>query len=1018
MVTKIARLVAKYEKKGYGRINGDDGRDYEPPVSGLATLATKRDVEMEYGLTEEILGMFQIWWAYGSATQLYKRQARRIQAYAALGEAFSVMGFSQCDDVEVNGSMGRSGLRLGVTKRIEDIITASDAPLTTEEKADLEVQSHLLKAVSLMDLLCVGPATFCIGKRALVDAIVDLYNQQQAVLLDTMPANSNSPERREKKILRRCGPDDFVLVNTAPPRSYEADLLGLKKEVRGKQALLIFRVVLDDLDRRYCRFADIVTLLARELVGFLGIADDESDPLAAVVPAVQRSIEKHRHENRSAVSAVVRAFLERSSVTTRNYHIVGTPEVADLEAELAGTSFHIRRHWTVIDELRCRAVQSPENKLIGIDAATTVIVDLLTTSPKQRQATLITAVSERNDLRRSIIIRAIQNPDDELFKPYLAGFTTHGRDEMVSIAAFRDSCFGYDEDEDYWEIRGFRDDDRLWAAEQSNLIESLVHCAKTGHTSLYDEEDYYDDEELPTTWLEVEDKVLDNFEPMDNMRSCASSDDEVSPDPDKIARERALASARRRFRNRNDDEWIPWTEAVIEYEVTADDLKGPYLAIVLGPAEQLGVWRSQALRTEAYSVLEGWGAPESIVNRVRRVSTARSFCCLTEMESLVCCRDKYAPLPDGEDVVYTRLQMLALKFQALGLMTIVFGGTRFAFCTGSEAFFEEFVAINNRRPRRSWYPPRPRCIRLVREDDDWEVRDVDSDDDDASSSTMDKKIMSVVLRAGENQELSDRTGRAHWIAMRLVEKRDTRRKTMATAFTEIGPNLRDLVGILSPECDRLMEALPRAWLVGFGDVERDRLAFKARVHEAVVAWVLESPRRSGSVYDLIAENDRPHVRGGVGPLCAQVAGAYHPRRPCFDINITSQTITSLLLDSKLQRAKALRTALRLVGLHLRDDSTFCAAYISCTTNSSLDEVVAVMKITNFLFEDGHAFWSLNHDDFEAALRKRANKGAASWLDAAQYVIKKKTLLGPAEPPERECWNCGGPYPCFACGRGF
>ena len=86
------------------------------------------------------------------------------------------------------------------------------------------------------------------------------------------------------------------------------------------------------------------------------------------------------------------------------------------------TSVRIR-HWTtntprstfaVINEIRIRAVQSPANKLLGIRAATTVIVDLLTTSPKRPKATLITAVHQRRDRRRSLIIQAIRNPDDDL----------------------------------------------------------------------------------------------------------------------------------------------------------------------------------------------------------------------------------------------------------------------------------------------------------------------------------------------------------------------------------------------------------------------------------------------------------------------------------------------------------------------------------------------------------------------------------------------------------------------------
>ena len=74
---------------------------------------------------------------------------------------------------------------------------------------------------------------------------------------------------------------------------------------------------------------------------------------------------------------------------------------------------------------------------------------------------------------------------------------------------------------------------------------------------------------------------------------------------------------------------------------------------------------------------------------------------------------------------------------------------------------------------------------------------------------------------------------------------------MATAFRVIGLSLLELAGIASPECDHLMEAMPRDWLVGFRNVRRDRSALYERVHDAVVASILDA--NSPSTHRLSAD---------------------------------------------------------------------------------------------------------------------------------------------------------------------
>lgn len=98
------------------------------------------------------------------------------------------------------------------------------------------------------------------------------------------------------------------------------------------------------------------------------------------------------------------------------------------------------------------------------------------------------------------------------------------------------------------------------------------------------------------------------------------------------------------------------------------------------------------------------------------------------------------------------------------------------------------------------------------------------------------------------------------------------------------------------------------------------------------------------------------------------------------------------LDLYQQQAPArqdeLVAELKEHGLKLRSDSTFCRQYIRQETTASLQEVVATMKMTSFLFSKGHRKWSRWHRILENAMRNRIRSGATQcWYAACEYVME-------------------------------
>lgn len=88
------------------------------------------------------------------------------------------------------------------------------------------------------------------------------------------------------------------------------------------------------------------------------------------------------------------------------------------------------------------------------------------------------------------------------------------------------------------------------------------------------------------------------------------------------------------------------------------------------------------------------------------------------------------------------------------------------------------------------------------------------------------------------------------------------------------------------------------------------------------------------------------------------------------------------------RKEQLKAELAAHGLALRSDSQFCNQYIRGETTASLQEVVATMKLTSFLFGFGHRTWSRWHRVLEFSMRiKMQTEQFLNWYAACENVIQ-------------------------------
>ena len=86
------------------------------------------------------------------------------------------------------------------------------------------------------------------------------------------------------------------------------------------------------------------------------------------------------------------------------------------------------------------------------------------------------------------------------------------------------------------------------------------------------------------------------------------------------------------------------------------------------------------------------------------------------------------------------------------------------------------------------------------------------------------------------------------------------------------------------------------------------------------------------------------------------------------------------------RREDLVAELREHGLTLRSDSTFCQQFVQGTTNACVQQVVATMALSSYLFTFGHHCWSNNHLTLESIMEKRYDSGECdNWYDAFESV---------------------------------
>lgn len=92
---------------------------------------------------------------------------------------------------------------------------------------------------------------------------------------------------------------------------------------------------------------------------------------------------------------------------------------------------------------------------------------------------------------------------------------------------------------------------------------------------------------------------------------------------------------------------------------------------------------------------------------------------------------------------------------------------------------------------------------------------------------------------------------------------------------------------------------------------------------------------------------------------------------------------------RAQRRAELVQELESKGLMLRQDSRFCSIYISGETNASKEEVVATMKVTEYLFAYGRRSWSRWHSYLEVGMKRMIRTGEATdWYQACDRVIQE------------------------------
>lgn len=114
----------------------------------------------------------------------------------------------------------------------------------------------------------------------------------------------------------------------------------------------------------------------------------------------------------------------------------------------------------------------------------------------------------------------------------------------------------------------------------------------------------------------------------------------------------------------------------------------------------------------------------------------------------------------------------------------------------------------------------------------------------------------------------------------------------------------------------------------------------------------------------------------------------HGQGPCdVDPNDLDELRNNPIDTMKKNRRAELVAALEARGMYLRGDSQFCKHFIDGTTEAAIDEVVATMDLTGYLFDiGGGRRWSRSHRTCEDDMRQSIRTGIhETWWEAAQHA---------------------------------
>jgi hypothetical protein len=106
-----------------------------------------------------------------------------------------------------------------------------------------------------------------------------------------------------------------------------------------------------------------------------------------------------------------------------------------------------------------------------------------------------------------------------------------------------------------------------------------------------------------------------------------------------------------------------------------------------------------------------------------------------------------------------------------------------------------------------------------------------------------------------------------------------------------------------------------------------------------------------------------------------------------------EAIKEVLQNPQDRLLNMLRTMLRVNNMPLRTDSHLCWAFINGTCVESPDRVVALTKLTSYLWLGGRTAWMRNRDFAERELERLYGMGAAyTWVECVHIFVRQHKFV--------------------------